>query len=77
MTIYVSNIAQNVAEQEIRTIFSRFGRVTDVLVVLDPFSGKPNGFGYVDMPNNEEAKKAITKLNGFDLYGQLMNATTF
>ena len=77
MTIYVSNIAHHLAEQDIRKIFSAYGRVTDVVVMMDPFSGKPNGFGYVDMPNKEEAKAAIQKLNGLDLYGQLMKATQF
>ena len=77
MTIYVSNISQQMAEQDIRQIFSQHGRVTDVVIVMDPFSGKPSGFGYVDMPNKEEANVAIKKLNGLNLNGQLMYADHF
>jgi len=64
MNIYVGNLSYGVTEQEVSDEFSKFGTVDSVKLITDRDSGQPKGFGFVEMSNNEEAKKAIADLNG-------------
>jgi len=64
MRIYVGNLSYNLTEEELRREFAAFGEVESVTVVTDRFSGRPRGFGFVDMPSKEEAEAAIAGLNG-------------
>jgi RNA recognition motif-containing protein len=70
MNIYVGNLSRFVTEEALRNLFAGFGQVTTVRLIKDKFSGEPRGFGFVEMPNNEEAEKAIAALNGSDFEGQ-------
>lgn len=63
MNLYVGNLAYSVTEDELREMFGEFGEVTSVNLISDKFSGQSKGFGFVDMPNNAEADKAIKALN--------------
>ena len=56
MNIYVGNLAKDVTEQDLRTAFEAFGKVTTVSVLKDRFTGDPRGFGFVEMPTNAEAQ---------------------
>jgi RNA recognition motif-containing protein len=67
MNIYVGNIAHAVSEEELRQAFEVFGEVAEVRLITDKFSGKPKGFGFIEMPSKEEAEKAIEEMNGKDL----------
>jgi RNA recognition motif-containing protein len=64
MNILIRNLARNIDEKSLEKLFSPFGTITDYCIVLDEQTGKSKGFGFVDMPNETEAKEAIKNLNG-------------
>ena len=64
MNIYVGNFTFQMAENDLRQMFEAFGTVENVKIIKDRFSGRSKGFGFVEMPNNSEADKAIKALNG-------------
>lgn len=70
MNIYVGNLPYGIDEDELRDIFSRFGEVSKVNLIMDKFSGQSKGFGFVEMPNNSEADEAIKALNESALKGR-------
>ncbi len=70
MNLYVGNLAYNVTEEDLQTMFSEFGEVVSVNIIKDKYSGQSKGFGFVDMPNNSEADKAIKALNGTEFMGR-------
>ena len=70
MNIYVGNISWEVTEAELQEAFQAFGEVQSASIIKDKFSGKSRGFGFVEMPNQEEAEKAVAGLNGKDLKGR-------
>ena len=70
MNIYVGNISREVSEADLREAFTAFGAIQSVAIIKDKYSGESRGFGFVEMPNKEEADKAIAELNGKDLKGR-------
>jgi len=70
MNIYVGNIARTVTEEMLKNLFSQFGEVTSVKMIMDKFTGTPRGFAFVEMPKDDEAQQAIEQLNGHALDGQ-------
>ena len=70
MNMYIGNLAYDVTENDLRNAFSEFGEVSSVKIITDKFSGRPKGFGFVEMPNNSEADQAIKALNGKVLNGR-------
>jgi RNA recognition motif-containing protein len=64
MNLYVSNLDYSIQDDGLKKIFSNFGAVTSAKVILDRETGKSRGFGFVEMPDKEEAAKAIAGLNG-------------
>ncbi|MCQ2379492.1 MAG: RNA-binding protein [Victivallaceae bacterium] len=71
MNIYVGNLPYSVTRDELREMFAKFGQVDDARIVLDREKGnRSKGFGFVEMPNAEEAQKAIDALNGQDIGGR-------
>ena len=73
MNIYVGNLSGDVGDDDLRQAFEAFGQVTSATVVKDKFSGESRGFGFVEMPSNDEAHSAIDGLNGKDLKGRSLN----
>jgi len=73
MNIYVGNLSREVTESELREAFAAFGEVTSASVIKDKFTGESRGFGFVEMPNKEEADEAIAGLNGKELKGRNLN----
>ncbi|MBN2485997.1 MAG: RNA-binding protein [Bacteroidales bacterium] len=67
MNIYVGNLSYNVEEFDLKEIFEEYGAVSSVKIITDKFTGKSKGFGFVEMDNDDEAKKAIDELNGGEL----------
>ena len=59
MNIYVGNLAYGVKEDDLKAMFAEFGVTESIKIISDKFSGQSKGFGFVDMPNNSEADKAI------------------
>ena len=74
MNIYVGNISRTANEQDLKDAFAAFGEVSSSSIIKDKFSGESRGFGFVEMPNKEEADKAIAGLNGVDLKGRPLTA---
>jgi RNA recognition motif-containing protein len=70
MNLYVGNMHYSVNEDDLKEAFSEFGELTSVNIIMDKFSGQSKGFGFVEMPNNAEADKAIKALNGSGLKGR-------
>jgi len=64
MNIYVGDLGYGVTEGALKDAFSEFGEVTSVNIVKDRFSGLSKGYGFIEMPNNSEADKAVKALNG-------------
>ncbi|UCD91589.1 MAG: RNA-binding protein [Methanobacteriota archaeon] len=70
MNIYAGNLSRDVKETELREAFEAFGEVTSCRIIMDRFTGTSRGFGFVEMSTDEEAKKAMTELNGTDMKGR-------
>jgi RNA recognition motif-containing protein len=70
MNIYVGNLSYEVTEDDLKQAFEAFGQVETVKIIKDRWSGQPRGFGFVEMPEREEAYSAINGLNGKDLKGR-------
>ena len=64
MKIYVGNLSYEVTEEELRQEFEAFGEVTSVNIITDKYSGRPKGFGFIEMASVSEGQAAITGLNG-------------
>lgn len=73
MRIYVGNLSYEATDVDLRATFEDFGAVESVTIIKDKFSGKSKGFGFVEMPSDEEAQSAIEALNGQDFKGRKMN----
>lgn len=67
MNIYVGNLSYNLSENELNEIFSPYGEVSSVKIISDKYTGKSKGFGFVVMDTDNEAKEAISELNGKEL----------
>ena len=70
MNIYVGNLSYSTDRDELREVFAAFGEVSAARVVTDRDTGKSKGFGFVEMPNEAEARKAIESLNGQEVGGR-------
>jgi RNA recognition motif-containing protein len=69
MNIYVGNLSYNVTDDDLRKAFEGFGQVESATVIMDKYTGKSRGFGFVEMPAKSEAQSAIEGFNGKDLKG--------
>jgi RNA recognition motif-containing protein len=70
MNIYVGNLAPNVQEADLNNLFSQHGKVHSVKIIQDMFTKISKGFGFVEMLVKEEAQKALSVLNKFELKGK-------
>jgi len=75
MNIYVGNLLFGVAESDLREAFEQFGAVTEVRLIMDKYSGKSKGFCFIEMPNKDEAQKAIEEMNGKEFMGREIKAS--
>ena len=73
MNIYVGNLSYSVTEDDLKQAFEAFGQVASVSIIKDKFSNQSKGFGFVEMPTQEEAQAAISGMNGKELKGRAMN----
>ncbi len=63
MNIHVSNLSFNVTDEDLKEFFAEYGEVSSAKVIMDKFTGKSRGFGFVEMPDETAAKKAISELD--------------
>ncbi len=73
MKIYIGNMSYDMTEDDLRQAFESFGEVVSVNIITDRDSGRPKGFGFVEMGSKEEATAAIEALNGQDMKGRQVN----
>ncbi len=70
MNIFVAKLDFQSQESSLRTLFEGYGEVDSVKIIMDKFTGKSKGFGFVEMPNDEEARAAIDGLNEQEFDGR-------
>jgi RNA recognition motif-containing protein len=75
MNLYVGNLSYDVSEENLRQAFEAFGQVSSATIVKDRYSGQPRGFGFVEMPNRDEAQVAMENLNGKEFLGRQINVS--
>ena len=73
MNIYVGNLVFDVSEDDLREAFKEFGEIAEIRLIMDKYSGKSKGFGFIEMPSKAEAEKAIEEMNGKDFKGRALN----
>lgn len=72
MDIYVGNLPYKAADEDLKELFAEHGEIASARVIMDRYSGQSKGFGFVEMPNKEEAEKAIDAINGLDFMGRTL-----
>jgi RNA recognition motif-containing protein len=70
MNIYAGNLSWNLKDQDLHNLFAQHGEVSSAKIVTDKFTGRSKGFGFVEMPNDDQANAAITALNGSEVDGR-------
>jgi len=70
VNIYVGNLSYQASDDDLREAFEKFGQVSSAQVIKDKFTGRSRGFGFVEMPSNEEGQKAIDEMNNQDIAGR-------
>ena len=72
MNIYVGNLNYDLQESELQQVFSEYGEVESVKIIKDRDTGRGKGFGFIIMPNDEEADAAIKALDGHKVMGRML-----
>ena len=70
MNIFVAKLSYDTREDTLRDLFEEYGEVSSVKIIMDKFTGNSKGFGFVEMPNDDEAQNAINDLNDTELDGR-------
>jgi len=70
MDIFVGSLSFKLKESELREAFEKFGEVSSAKIIIDKITRQSKGFGFVEMPDEEQAKLAIRELNGVEMYGR-------
>jgi RNA recognition motif-containing protein len=70
MKLYVGNLTFNASEDQVRDLFSQYGTPDSVRLITDRDTGRAKGFGFVEFSNDQEARNAMSALNGQDFGGR-------
>lgn len=70
MNIFVAKLDYSVNEDQLRELFSSYGDVDSAKIIIDKFTQNSKGYGFVEMPNDEEAQNAIDELNEMEFHGR-------
>ena len=68
--LYVGNLSWDVKDSDLKELFSPFGEISESTVIMDKYSGRSKGFGFITFVNDESAKKAISELNNKEVKGR-------
>ncbi|MDX9782032.1 MAG: RNA-binding protein [Bacteroidales bacterium] len=72
MNIFISNLSWAIKDADLRELFAEYGEISSAKVIMDRETGKSRGFGFVEMPNEEEGKKAIEELDKAEYDGKVI-----
>ena len=75
MNIYVSNLSFNVQDEDLREFFAEYGEVSSAKVIMDKFTNRSRGFGFVEMSDNAAAQRAIQELDGATVEGRAIKVS--
>lgn len=75
MNIYVSNLGFSVNDEDLKGLFAAYGNVSSAKVIMDKMTSQSRGFGFVEMPDEEAAQKAVKELNGSMTDGRSIKVT--
>ena len=70
MKVYVGNLPFSVDNEQLKGLFSSYGEIEEAMVIVNKFSGRSKGFGFVTYKNDEDAKKAIAEMNDKEVEGR-------
>jgi len=73
--MYVSNLGFHVTDEDLKKLFDGYGTVNSAKVIMDKFTGKSRGFGFVEMQVDDEAQHAIKELEGYELEGRSISVS--
>ena len=75
MNLYISNLSYNISDEDLRLLFADYCEITSAKVIMDRETGRSRGFGFVELSDDELAKKAIEELNQASYDGKVINIT--
>ena len=75
MNIYVSNLSFHTDETDLKNLFEKYGNVTSVKIITDRETNRSRGFGFIEMPSEEEGNAAITGLNQKEIQGRPLSVS--
>ncbi|HAN78519.1 MAG TPA: RNA-binding protein [Bacteroidales bacterium] len=70
MNIFIGSLPFSLSEGDLKSYFEEYGEVSTVKIITDKFTGRSKGYGFVEMPSDDEAQKAIDELNGAEVGGR-------
>ena len=75
MNIYVSNLSFHTTEEDLRAMFAKYGEVSSAKIIMDRETNRSRGFGFVEMPSDENGKEAMEALNNKEVGGRAMSVS--
>jgi len=75
MNIYVSNLSFQTTEEDLKSMFGKFGTVTSAKIIMDRETNRSRGFAFIEMPSDSEANEAIQKLNNKEIGGRALSVS--
>lgn len=75
MNIYVSNLSFHTTDEDLNSMFGKFGAVSSAKVIMDKVTGRSRGFGFVEMNSEDEGKEAMTGLNNKEIEGRAISVS--
>ena len=75
MNLYISNLSYNISDEDLRLLFADYGEITSAKVIIERETARSRGFGFVELSDDELAKKAIEELNQASYDGKVINIT--
>ena len=73
MNIFIAGLSFSITEPDLKELFEEYGTVSSAKIITDKFSGRSRGFGFVEMDNEEEARRAIEQLNEAEYDGRTLS----
>jgi RNA recognition motif-containing protein len=75
MNIYVSNLSFHTSEEDLKNLFLKFGAVTSAKIIMDRETNRSRGFGFIEMPSEEEGQAALSGLNNKEIEGRPLSVS--